>query len=288
MSGFSSDWLALREPLDAVSRNRPLMESVSQWQRRSENLTIADLGCGTGANLRYLAPQLGGRQEWLLTDHDPQLLTAARAALAVWAEAIGARLSRQEDLFNIDHADFCCRVRLQPLDLARERAHLPLAGVQLVTASALLDLVSEPWLMQLAAQCKRVGAAVLFALTYDGTSRWTPADPDDEPIRQAVNRHQRTDKGFGPALGPQAAQAVEAVFGAQGYKLSKGRSDWRIGPDSVLLQQTLLDDWTQAAILIDPALQDRFVNWRQRREQCLAAARSALTVGHLDGFGWLP
>jgi len=288
MSGFSSDWLALREPLDVQSRNRPLLESVTRWRRHSEHITIADLGCGTGSNLRYLAPKLGGQQNWLLIDHDSQLLAAASSVLAVWAEAIGARLSSQIDVLNIDHADFSCRVRLQTLDLSGELEQLPLAGVQLVTASALLDLVSEPWLMQLAAQCKQVGAAVLFVLTYDGMIRWTPADPDDEQIRQAVNRHQQTDKGFGPALGPQAAQTFDTVFGAQGYRLEIGRSDWAIGPDSILLQQTLLADWAQAATLIDPASQDRFASWRQRREQHLTAMRSALTVGHVDGFGWLP
>ncbi|MEZ5583446.1 MAG: class I SAM-dependent methyltransferase [Candidatus Competibacteraceae bacterium] len=246
MSGFSSGWLALREPLDAVSRNRLLMESVTRWRCGLESLVIADLGCGTGSNVRYLAPRLGGQQYWLLVDHDPKLLAAASSALTVWAEAIGASLSRQEDALSIEHEDFSCRVRLQAHDLAGELAHLPLDGVQLVTASALLDLVSEAWLVQLAAQCKQVGAAVLFALTYDGTIRWTPVDPGDETVRQAVNRHQRTDKGFGVALGPRAAQAVEAVFSAQGYQFRSERSDWRIGPDGGLLQKALLDDWTGA------------------------------------------
>ncbi|MEE4378365.1 MAG: class I SAM-dependent methyltransferase [Candidatus Competibacteraceae bacterium] len=288
MSGFTSDWLALREPLDAQSRNQPLLESVKRWRRHSGKLTIADLGCGTGSNMRYLAPKLGGQQDWLLIDHDPQLLTAARSALTVWAATVGACLSRQADVLNIDHADFSCRVRLQALDLAGDLAHLPLSDVQLVTASALLDLVSESWLIQLAAQCKQVGTAVLFVLTYDGKIRWSPADPGDERIQQAVNRHQRTDKGFGPALGPQAAQVVDTVFSAQGYRLEMGCSDWTIGPDSVLLQQTLLADWTQAATQIDSASQDRFAGWRQRREQHLIAMHSVLTVGHMDGFGWLP
>ncbi|NJN46401.1 MAG: hypothetical protein HC808_07905 [Candidatus Competibacteraceae bacterium] len=288
MSGFSSDWLALREPLDAVSRNRLLLESVKRWRRHSEKLTIADLGCGTGSNVRYLAPKLGGQQDWLLIDHDLHLLTAARSELTVWAETIGAQLSQRDDIVSIDHEDFSCRIQLQALNLANDLASLPLAGVQLVTASALLDLVSEAWLVQLAAQCKQVGAAVLFLLTYDGMIRWEPADLDDELIRQAINQHQRTDKGFGPALGPQAAQAVDTVLSVQGYKVEMERSDWQIGPDYVLLQRALLDDWIEAATLINPALQDRVVNWRQRREQHLTAARSVLTVGHVDGFGWLP
>ncbi len=52
-------------------------------------------------------------------------------------------------------------------------------GRALVTASALLDLVSERWLRALAARCAGHGAAVLFALSYDGRIVCSPEDPDD-------------------------------------------------------------------------------------------------------------
>ena len=89
-------------------------------------------------------------------------------------------------------------------------------GRQLVTASALLDLVSEPWLCALANRCAECGAAALFALSYDGRIACSPEDPDDGAIVSLVNEHQRTDKGFGPALGPDATDAAERCFGDLG------------------------------------------------------------------------
>src|SRR5258707_11635990 len=79
------------------------------------------------------------------------------------------------------------------------------AGAHLVTASALLDLVSERWLRELASACRSHGAAALFALTYNGRSACTPVEPEDDHVRQLFNTHQRrNDKGFGIAAGPDA------------------------------------------------------------------------------------
>jgi hypothetical protein len=98
------------------------------------------------------------------------------------------------------------------------------AGRQLVTASALLDLVSDAWLHLLADRCRTAGATVLFALTYNGASRCSPDEPEDDVIRDLLNRHQKTDKGFGPAAGPDAAECAAKAFAGVGYRVSRGRA----------------------------------------------------------------
>src|SRR5581483_1374987 len=103
------------------------------------------------------------------------------------------------------------------------------AGSQLVTASALLDLVSDRWLSELAASCRTAGAAALFALTYDGRSTCDPGEPEDEDIRALMNRHQRNnDKGFGRAAGPDAAAAAVRAFESSGYRVRTESSDWAL------------------------------------------------------------
>ena len=107
------------------------------------------------------------------------------------------------------------------------------AGRDLVTASALLDLVSTRWLDALAARCRASGAAVLFALTYNGESRWSPVEPEDDIIRDLMNRHQKTDKGLGgPAAGPDAVDCAERSFAAAGYQVRRDASDWDLSATS--------------------------------------------------------
>ncbi len=277
MSGFSADWLALREPADTRARDRcgsllaALERGTAPGAMHSHAAVDAvpgagretlDLGAGTGANFRYLQSRLAGARHWTLVDHDAALLRIAAST----ADAPATRV----------------------VDLRTGLDSLPLPRRGLVTASALLDLVAADWLERLATRCRDAGAAILFALTYDGRTRCWPSENDDAWLVAQFNRHQRTDKGFGPALGPAAADAAAASFASAGYTLRRAASDWRIGPDETALQGALLEGWAQAAREIAPGAQARIDAWLQRRRQHLAEGRSRLVVGHEDLAGWLP
>lgn len=255
MSRFTAEWLSLREPADAAARSEALAAGFADRARR-----IVDFASGTGANIRYLAPRLGAASHWLAIDHDPRLLAAL-------APPAGANVSTLR------------------LDLAHALDELPLAGCDLVTASALLDLVSASWLDRLAARCAEAGAGVLFALTYDGRIEWSPAEEGDELVRALVNRHQLGDKGFGPALGPGAAAAAVAAFSALGYEIRTAPSDWDLGPESLALQTALVDGWIAAAAGISRAGGEALRGWAERRRTHIAAGDSRLRVGHVDLAG---
>jgi len=89
MSGFSAEWLALREPYDGRARNRDVLESVVAAAAEAGNAVgVVDLACGTGSTLRALAPRLPPRQDWRLVDNDLSLLARAAAGKAVSGVAI--------------------------------------------------------------------------------------------------------------------------------------------------------------------------------------------------------
>ena len=260
MSGFSADWLSLREPADVAARSADVtaavLGSIAEPRPRSD---VVDLGCGTGSNVRYLAPRFGPRlasSRWRLVDNDPALLTVARATVP-------------------------CAVETQVVDLRVLDDHI-FDGCTLVTASALLDLVSETWLTRLVTLARRAECDVLMALNYDGRILCSPSDEDDERVRDLVNRHQRTDKGFGPALGPMAAVSVDALLRAAGYTVHCAQSDWQLGPGDVELQRQLIDGWAQAATELAPELATRMQSWTTRRFAHLSAGTSYLIVGHVD------
>ena len=288
MSGFSADWLALREPFDAAARAARLAETLRAHVATSgaAPLEIIDLGAGAGSNLRYLAPLLGGEQRWRLVDHDPRLLGAAIAATHVWAEQRGADVRRAGSTLTIRAADFAAEVHCEPADLTElDALELPARG--LVTAAALLDLVSQSWLDALAHRCRAANAAIHFALTYDGRTVFTPDDAGDAEVLDLFNRHQLGDKGFGPALGPQAAAAATTAFAARGYELQSATSDWSIEADERELQLALLQGWRTAASEVAPERRAALDEWYARRCEHVAASRSMLRVGHSDVAGWL-
>ena len=262
MSESLSPWLALREPSDRAARSAALTVEIARALPRGRAIRVLDLGSGTGANFRFLSPLLPRPQEWLLVDLDASLLAEA------------ARRAPARDGVEVE---------TRAMNLGRlDRAEI-FEGRDLVTASALLDLVSESWLQRLARRCRETGARALFALTYDGRSICTPADEDDEMIRELMNRHQRNnDKGFGTAAGPDGTDAAERSFKAEGYGVRRERSDWHVQADARGFQHRLFEGWAQAAREIAPERSIAIDAWLARRQEHLDAGRSTVMVGHED------
>lgn len=295
MSGFSPDWLHLREPFDAAARPTALVDELLLHVTRGTTekpLEIVDLGAGAGSNLRYLAPQLCGVQRWRLIDHDRPLLQAALKTTHGWATARGADVRKRWRELTMMAPDFECLVQCERCDLAGHPVTLPLADIALpkgvlVTAAALLDLVSREWLDLLAARCLDARATVCLALSYDGRTTCTPAEPEDAEVLELFNRHQLGDKGFGAALGPGAATAAQKAFNTRGYQTKTLPSDWQIGPQYRAMQRALLDGWLGAARELAPKRHAALDAWHRRRCEHVAAGRSQLRVGHVDLIGWL-
>jgi hypothetical protein len=268
MGDFSAAWLRLREPVDHRARSAALTREVLR-ALPPDDLRILDLACGTGSNLRYVGGQVllldaetSGRQkarpdpDWLLVDND-------RALLALVPPAPNVRA--------VEH------------DLRSFDAHL-FDARSLVTASALLDLVSESWLRELASHCRANRSSALFALTYDGRLTFEPAEPEDALIRDLVNRHQKTDKGFGPALGPAAVAAAADLFRSMDYVVRTASSDWVLSRTSAHdeLQDQLIEGWAEAAAAVAPDRAAAVDEWRSKRLDHVARGRSQVTVGHQD------
>ncbi|MCP5149908.1 MAG: methyltransferase domain-containing protein [Chromatiales bacterium] len=285
MTGFSEDWLALREPADSAARSRELAGLLARQladRPRDAPLEVVDLGCGSGANLRWLAPRLPGPQHWHLLDDDPALLAAARRRLARWAGKV-VEASVTTGRLALETAGGT-RLVADPrrVDLARDLAAVAIPEQALVTASALVDLVSRRWLEALVARCAAARASLLLALTYDGRVAWSPALPDDSTVHRLHDRHQGTDKGFGPALGPTAVAVAAALLRDAGYTVHTATSDWRLGADDAPLARALADGWCRAASDLEPGRRDAFRAWSDDRARLADTADAALVVGHLD------
>lgn len=255
---FAVDWLAARESADHAARSEVLLDRLRGWFGQRALLRIVDLGAGTGSNARYLAPRLALPQHWTLVDHDPDLL---------------GRVSIPTGLASVTTSTVCAD--LKRWQLADETPDL-------VTASALLDLVSGSWLDRVVADCARHRAAALMALTYDGGVTWSVPDPEDGQVRDAVNAHQVRKTALGSALGPQATEAAATRFQAAGYRVWIEPSPWQLHAEDLFLAEPLVAGWVAAAAEQLPAAETDIRAWGQRRLDDLRNGRTCLTVFHLD------
>lgn len=256
MAGFSADWLTLREPFDHGAINASVRHALCRHFSDRDNLRIVDLGSGTGSNLRGLSPYLRAAQSWTLVDHDPALLALVHppAGTAIQVETVEHDLSRGD-------------IR----DL--------LEGADLVTASALFDLVSPEVIAEIVRQIADAGAVFYTVLSYDGIVAWLPGDPLDPAMRSHFNAHQQSDKGFGLAAGPAATNRLDEAFRAAGYVTHRGRSPWVVGPCDHALRLAVDKGWAGSVKdlgKLPPADVDA---WLERR---LSADDAITIVGHED------
>ncbi len=262
MTGFSAGWLALREPHDLRARNAKVLDAVVTSLAGHKQIRIVDLACGTGSTLRALAPRFPAGQNWRLADNDLSLL----ARVSAMPRPPGVTLTTV------------------PIDLNHDLEAALDGPVDLVTTSALLDLVSEPWLERLAVETLARKIPVYAALSYDGRIEIGPPHKLDAAIAAAVNKHQRGNKGFGPALGPESAHAATARFEKLGCTVVHGPSDWVAGPNDRDFQMEIFSGWASAARETgDLSLPDT-VEWLTFRRDQAAAGRSSVRVGHVDIF----
>lgn len=252
MSGFSADWLALREPADRAARNRQVLDACAGHFAGQPGLLAADLGAGTGSSVRALASVLPAGHAWCLVDDDEANLAIARQR----------------------HPG----VRTQRADLAKTPAAWP-AGTGLVTASALFDLVSPAWIEALVAAVAAQRLPLLALLTVDGTMNAAPGHPQDTAVAAAFAAHMHRDKGFGPAAGGDAPAILEVALEKAGYRTVTGDSPWILDAASAHLLAATRDGIAAAVAETGQVAPADLADW-------LAATPDRLVIGHRDVFAW--
>lgn len=280
-----SDWLKLRERTDAEARSAALTALAVQAlpPAATEPVQVLDLATGAGSNLRFLIPHLPPRQRWLVVDRGEDLLADLLARTAPWARSRGLDAVVADGRLSITGGGLDCVVDTRQMDLGPLADTSIFTGRHLVTASALLDLVSAAWLEKVAACCRAEGAAALFTIVYNGRNACAPGDADDAHVFARFNEHQARDKGLGgPAAGPGATEAARHAFAREGFTVRTEPSDWHIGPDDRQMQQYLIDGWATAASEVAPGEAARIAGWKQRRLERVAAGASRVEVGHFD------
>jgi SAM-dependent methyltransferase len=277
MSGFDPTWLDLREPVDHRSRNEELARALARHLGHRPTISVLDLGCGTGSNLRATAPLLGSEQHWTLVDHDPALLQAAVARLSAWAP--GAE--RRDNQLVLSKGGKRIRVRFRRADLAQDLERALESEADLYTASALFDLVSDDFIATIAAETARRKACFYTVLTYNGLQRWTPKHEADGALASAFRTHQVRDKGFGPAAGPMAPALLAAAFDEAGYSVNEGDSAWRLEAGDEALVAELVRGFRDAVHETALVSETKIAEW-------LKLNRTGALVGHTDTLALPP
>ncbi|PAU81089.1 glycosyl transferase family 1 [Halovibrio salipaludis] len=259
---FEAGWLGLRERADQKARSERLTTRLRDRIATPQTpLAICDLGAGTGSNQRYLTPRLPDPQQWLMVEPDPAL----------------APTIHQPQMGNGSTTHWW-----QKQVTATNLNEVIPEKVDLITASALLDLMSREWLEALAATAAHRHAPLLMALNYCGNFELQPSDSEDQWLRKTVNEHQHRDKGTGSATGPDATRILSEALTAHGFEVLTDPSPWELDHRDSHLQQALMAGWCQAAREQAPGDQSAIDRWQAQRNAQARSGQLRIRVDHLD------
>jgi hypothetical protein len=254
-------WLAARVAADTAARAATLTTLLPELINYlvstgdlDDDIEFIDLGAGTGANQRWLAPRLPFRQRWIHLDHDP---------------AISRSLPLPDDTLIIDDSVEALARLLAGRDGDR----------QLVTCSALFDVLT---MAQLDAVCAAVidnHVPALFSLTVTGTLQVVPHHTDDQQLLDAFNDHQRR----AGRAGPDAAALASTTLQNGGFTVLCEETPWRLTAASgQAFVEQVLQERLDAAVAQDPALASAAAAWLDLRRIQLALGVLHIELGHCD------
>ena len=261
-------WLRLREAADGEARASDLVDQLRPHLPAGGPARIHDLGSGTGSMGRWLAPRLTGSQHWLLYDHDAELLDRA-AADPPAGTADGGPVTletRRRDITRLDPGE--------------------LAGSSLITASALLDMLTADELDRVVTTCVRAGCPTLITLSVTGRVELAPSDPLDARIGAAFNAHQRRSTGGRRLLGPDAVGIAVDAFARRGHDVVVRPSPWRLDAAQAALATAWFRGWVAAAAEQQPDLAVAAAGYARARTLEARAGRLSVTVHHHDVLAW--
>jgi trans-aconitate methyltransferase len=244
---FDAAWLGLREPADAAARCADLVSSVRA--QLTGPIVVHDLGSGTGSMARWVS-QLLPQARWVLHDHDPELLALA-------PDGVGRRVGDLAELTADDLAD---------------------AG--LVTASALLDVLTAAEVEAIAAACARRRVPALLTLTVVGRVELDPPHRFDAAVAAAFDAHQGRTVAGRRQLGTDAVGVTVRVFVARGAAVDVRPSPWLLRSRDADLVEAWLHGWVGAAAEQRPDL--AFDGYLAERLAAARAGRLRVAVHHAD------
>ena len=280
---FGLTWITEREFYDKKSRSDLLNRELKKYSA-SINKAI-DLGCGTGAFLRWCIAQELFFHEVKLIDYDQRLLNSVYTNFKIFLKGTSYILKKlnsrkylitnSSSLKEMTIASFKKNI-LNSLEEINEH--------DLVSLSALSDLLSKNLIRKLFSKIAQ-NKYIYFSLCFNGKIKWSPTNEFDKYMENNFNKHQLQDKGFGIALGKNSPEYIELTAKKKSYTCMKKDSSWRIGSTT---ERDKLFQKRYLKIMLNTLKKDTITDknilksWYLKRMQKIKLTSSKLVVGHSD------
>lgn len=273
----------MRVDYDNISRSTVLVDYLNKISKEY-NIDLIDLYSGSGNFLIWSFEKNISFKNCILVDNDIKLLKSIKSNLRT-------HLRPKYDIqSNTNNLDFIIKKNSETISSISIKKNncddyrYSTKKYHVISYSAALDIMSKS---SIGVALKRIkkNNILYFSLCFNGQVRWTPTNTFDKYILTFFNNHQRSDKGYGKALGCKSIQYVRDKADKLNLNIAIKDSPWNIknksNKDKVFMKRYLLDI-KKSLFHMEGIDKDILRKWYQDKKSDIDDKNIKLYVGHND------
>ena len=239
-------WHDERFKFDCEARNQKVEQACFHHFFGKKEMTIVDLGSGTGSNCLYFFEKFPAKQNWIFIETEKSVSEYALKRLATEAVQKGYETARNNNSLTLRKEERHIKIEYLTDSFLNLVDLVDLDTVDLVMASAVFDLISFPQFLEFGSVLLEKELPLLSTLNY-AEMNFDSDEPSDIFFIEKYESYMNRPQSFGKAMGKKCPRILVNFFQKQQAKVEFGSSIWKLEGEPAKAMNDHLLNFMEAA-----------------------------------------
>lgn len=242
----SIHWHDERFKFDCEARNQTVEQACFHHFYEKNEMTIVDLGSGTGSNCLYFFEKFSSRQNWIFIEQEEKISQYALNRLGIEADKKGYEVTHGNNSIELKKGNRNISIKYITDSFLNLVDLVDLDKVDLVMASAVFDLISFSQFVDFGSVLLEKKLPLLTTLNY-AEMNFNSDKPSDVVFIEKYESFMNRPQEFGKAMGKKCPRILVDFFQKQEATIKYGPSIWKLEGESAQVMNHHLLNFMESA-----------------------------------------